>query len=306
MIQLSIIVALAFHLLSMNLASALPLMAIVAQTLAHREDPTASLSAAKRCVRIAIHCLLGGILLGFVAAGLMWIAGQRAFFEVLPRFMYKIHWGIAELVFSLICLGLYLYSLPPSGPLSRGRQWRLGILAFLSATNLLYHFPPLFTTIRLVSQAPDKFPTQIGAQEFRAIWTNSHAVPMLVHFALASVAASGIYLVMHLTRSSGSTDSMPSVTRRLIQTSAGLALASTAAQLLVGTWLLLSVPVLSQRRLMGGDLLGTLSLLTSILLAFGLMHHLSAMSFGDLRQQQAKRSMLLLVVIVLAMTATLV
>lgn len=306
MIQTLIIVALAFHLLSMNLASALPLFAIVAQFLGHREDPAASLAAARRCVRISIHSLLGGILLGLVAAGLMWVAGERAFFDVLPRFLYKIHWGIAELVFSIICLGLYLYSLPSTGPLKSGRQWWLATLALLSATNLLYHFPPLFTTIRMVADAPAKFPEQIGAKEFRAIWTTSHAVPMLVHFALASIAASGIYLWLHLTRSTTATEPLARPTRRLAQTSVAIALSVTAAQLLVGIWLLLSVPVLTQHRLMGNDLVGTLSLLTSIMLAFGLMHHLSAAAFGNLDSKQAKRSMLLLVAIVIAMTATLI
>jgi len=79
----------------------------------------------------------------------------------------------------------------------------------------------------------------------------------------------------------------------------------TLLQILVGLWLLLTLPAGAQSSLMGTDLLGTSLLGISVLSALGLMHVLSAGAMGEVDQRLSRKAMVLMAIIVVLMSATL-
>jgi hypothetical protein len=293
--------ALAAHLLSVNLAASLPWFALLTQVDDARQ-PACDLSRSRRLARISMHCLLGGSLLGLSLGGLMWLLGRTEFLAIVPRFSYKIYWAITELGFFGICMLGYQWLLPGKPPVTRARHWGLGLLCVLSSTNLIYHFPPLFSVMKWASQHPDQIAEMVGPREFRQLmFIDRQTFPLMVHFGLASLAVGGVFMLLLADRL-GLRERGLGGTR----TAATIAMVATAAQMLVGPWLLLSLPTSSQHRLMGEDAVGTGTLLLSIVAAFSLLNQLAAMAFGEAKPRDARRAALCLLAITVLMTGTLV
>ncbi len=291
---------LAAHLLSVNLAASLPWFALLAQ-IADARQPACDLTRSRRLARISMHCLLGGSLLGLALGGLMWLTGRSEFLGIVPRFSYKIYWAITELGFFGICMLGYQWLLPRQAPVTRRRHWALGFLCALASTNLLYHFPPLFSVMKWASLHPDQISEMVGPREFRQLmFADRQTFPLMVHFGLASLAVGGVYMLLRDTRRDP-----PELGVAGPRVAATIALVATAAQMLVGPWLLLSLPASSQHGLLGEDAIGTGTLLASVLLAFSLMNQLATMAFGGVSSRDARRAALSLLAITVLMTGTL-
>ena len=84
-----------------------------------------------------------------------------------------------------------------------------------------------------------------------------------------------------------------------------IALATTLLQLPVGIGLLLSLPGELQNPLLGDDWVSTLLFGVSLVMALGLMHHLSIIALGDLRRGAVVRTAGLMIATILLMAATL-
>ena len=131
-----------------------------------------------------------------------------------------------------------------------------------------------------------------------------HVVALTVHFGLAALAVTAVALLPQIVRRIAS-DTDVSCWRLVQRVAAGIALAVSLLQLVVGLWLLMQLDPLSQRRLMGADVAGTLALGGSVLAAFGLLHLLAAATMGELSLAAAHRLNLAMAVIVLLMSFTL-
>src|SRR5690606_35618780 len=102
----------------------------------------------------------------------------------------KYHFAGQEIVFSWALLIAY------AGLWRRMRNWTNlhALVALLSVTNLLYHFPPLLSMIALVARRPELAETL--TQGTTITWLRHPEIgSRVVHVWLASVASAGIYTI---------------------------------------------------------------------------------------------------------------
>ncbi len=309
LIETAMTLLLASHLWAMNLSASAPLFGALALALGRRTDCEPLLRQARRLGWLGLGNLLLGALLGLGLAGAMWLGRDRGLFEVLPQFTYKISWAVAELAFYVVCMSAYLALLAGRASIGRGRFAAVLVLTLLAATNLLYHFPPLFGVMALASHRPGVLTGPVGPSEFRRLMMLGPTLALTAHFALASLAVGGVSWLRHLVGSASAPDDTTSPRAVALHTAArsaaGVALAATAAQLLVGTWVLVELDPSSQNRLLGGDLIGTASFGISVFAAFWLMHHLAHATFHVASFREAQRTLLWLALIVALMTLSL-
>ena len=306
--DISAIVLLALHLICMNLSGGLPVLAAWLHRQGNRKEKGASDPAMEQVARDAIWqalvMLFVGIGLGFGLAGVMWLDNDRGLFEIFPAFAYKIYWGLAELVFYVACLGIYL-----SLATDRFRESSVAsgfryLLAILAATNLLYHFPPLFAVMSRSAQSPQAFSHVVYASQFRLLLLQDQVMPLMLHVYLAVLAVAPISTPSKLPPTDASPPPPPQrmmAAKRLM----GISLIATLAQLPVGVWLLMRFDAVGQSRLMGSDLAGTICLGLSVLLAFRLMHQMASATFGSPTRHESRQVGTTLLLIILLMTAAL-
>ncbi len=304
MLQILVALLLAVHLWCVNLSAASPLFGLWYRWLSRRHASNALWREARWLGIQGIAMLLAGTVAGLLLAGVMWIVGDRGLFEVLPSFSYKIRWAIWELVFYVACMLGYLGL---SADRWSNNRWAYSfqvLLAVLASTNLLYHFPPLFSVMAQAAARPELISASVGPQEFRELMLRGHVPALTAHFALASLAVAGVVGMHRLLWLTAADQDSPAIVSAA-RTSAAIALTATAVQLLVGLLVLLSLGTLSQSRLMGGDWLGTSCLALSVLATFALLHRLATASFSPANHSQARQTLFLLMLILLLMTLTL-
>ena len=107
-LDLVLTLLLAGHLVCMNLAAGLPLFCVLLQWQTRARDAQDATDFIRRFGHWAIAAVLVGSLTGLLVGCLMWVVAGPALMEVLPRFERKIWWGLTELVFYVLCLGIYL------------------------------------------------------------------------------------------------------------------------------------------------------------------------------------------------------
>lgn len=297
------------HLWSMNLASAAPLFAIWL----NRRSASASKLADSICLHESRHAavtgimaLIIGMLLGGLLGGVMWWQDDRALFEILPRFSHKIRWAIWELAFYLVCMLLFLLLRSRTFRGVRGLQV---ILALLASTNLLYHFPPLFSVMSQAADRPSSVSDHVDPAEFRSLMMQGHIAAFSVHFGLASFAIMGVELLHRCAgriRNSKPDSSETEQYQHIGRRSAAVALIATAIQTLVGVWLMTRMSSLAQHRFMGGDAISSCLFGASVLATFWLLHLLAGIVFGHVNVRQTRLTQIVLFAIVVMMTGVLV
>jgi len=291
-------VVLALHLLCMNVASAGPLVCVWLDWRWGKGD-----DAAGRALRFladkSLTLLLVGGVLGLAVGWWLW---SDEYHELLVAFAYKIRWGAWELLFSLVLMAVHVVLVRRSAA-GFGLSVLRGTIAILAGTNLLYHFPPLFIVISEVASGAVEHPGEINAATFRMLMLQSPVLAKTLHVWLASAAVVGVSLV-------GYGDSLMSGAStheagwRMAAWGARLALVATVLQILVGVWLISVLPAAAQQRLLGGDLWAAATLGLSILVAFWLLHHLSAISLGGTQRKSRRLAVGLMLVVVCLMTMT--
>ncbi|MEZ6115889.1 MAG: hypothetical protein R3C28_04860 [Pirellulaceae bacterium] len=304
-------VLLALHLLAMNIASAGPLVTPFFEAKGSVVENDARLG--KWLSWFAVYAFVVGMLLGLGVAGVLWLAGETTFFNALPRFAYKIKWGVAELAFFLACM--VPYALLWDRAIRGGRifKWLHRAVAVLAATNLLYHFPVLFRVIVLVAngRSGKDGTNDIRAAEFREFGFTPEVISFACHFALASVAVVGVAVMWRAVRMRANTtdDSLAANDSdwqtRAIQRGARITLFASALQILVGIWVAYSLPRVSLNKVLGQDMAATACLGVSALLTFLLLQLLTPLAFGEWKKSAVVRCKLLLMLIVVLMTHTL-
>ena len=217
----------------------------------------------------------------------------------------RLWFALAEIVFFFGCMAAYVQI----------RRWPrriplvAGLLAVLAATDLAYHFPPLFAVLNLLGSRAELAGQELTSSLYRRLLLDPQVLAMVAHVWLAAVAVTGV-VVMRLAAAAdhGSADAQlppENQPRTTVAIAARWALAASLAQMPVGLWLLLAVPAPSRGSLMGDDIAGTGLFVLAIVATFGLLHHLAAAAQGDTAPAQVRRSLALTVGIVLLMTAAL-
>ncbi len=192
--------------------------------------------------------------------------------------------------------------------------WAHRFLGWFAFLNLVYHFPPLFSAIAVLSTRPEAWGTELANASFLRVMTEGETLAQTAHFLLASVAVTAA-LQMLLAQQrlkgralldggapSGSpTTADAAAAERLVIWGARWVLAVTLLQGVVGLTVLLWLPATAQDALLGGDWLGTGLFATAIFGMLGLLHHFSAVAFGDLEPASTRRSVALLLLVIFCM-----
>src|SRR5438445_295799 len=137
-----ITILLAAHLLCVNVASGGPLLGAWLDWRGTRGDEPAA-TGAVYLARASLIALIAGAALGLLIGWLKWDADYRSLW--LGPLSYKLIGAVIEALFSLaLMLGWWLWLPGKSGGSTTAVTIR-SLLAALAATNLLYHFPLLFS-----------------------------------------------------------------------------------------------------------------------------------------------------------------
>lgn len=308
MLELVIIPVFALHLACVNLAAGGPLVAIGLAWQEGNGDETAG-DAGRWLAGVSLGGLVAGGVLGVLLGALTWPPGAVG--EVWRRLDSRLSFGIAEIVFSLaLHAGFWLWW--KWGPLTE--FWQKGLhrsLAVLSATNLLYHFPPLFAIAGRVARGEWAGPNPILSPEFRGLLLKGSILSQSVHFLLASIAVAGVAVLLWtaLRRQSRGADEKPDAEAASLATlarqAAWIGLIPTVLQAIVGLWVFTSLPEPMQYRLVGQNPLALVIFGLSLAAALWLAHDLLATTASDEPTAHGRSSTLLMAATILLMTATL-
>lgn len=301
MLEILLVFVLSFHLLAANLAGAAPLVCVWLDARAvRRHDPLAG-ELGRYLLRQSLVWLTVAMALGGVTLFFVWLTAWEPFYATarrLPTSRFK--WAVPELAVYYICVALYLRWWPTGDGASGGRPIARRTMGVLAATNLLYHFPLLFTVIGVYATrpaAPDE------TLVFRHAMLDPEVLSQFLHHVLASFAVVGVAIMgfaLRLGRAGKASDDI----QRAATWGGWLALVPTLLQLFVGLYVLLELPQHSRDGLLGGDTVGTMLFGVSLVGAIMLMHRLASVAFGETERRNLIGAMALLVLVVVAMVGT--
>jgi hypothetical protein len=301
---------LAMHLVAVNVAAAAPPVCTWLAARGRRGDQEAD-QVGRRLAWLSLAALLVGMLLGGGLVAIAWWDRSSGYWQAANRFAAREYWfAAAEMVFSLTCLWIYA----TMWQRWRQRPWLHGLLAVMSATNLLYHFPPLMIVLGELAARP-----QIAGEEtithtvFRNLMLRPEVLTQTAHFALAAVAFGG-WALLCVANNCRVKKNEKSLEREeseqgydsLISAGAWIALAASLAQLAIGLLVLIEFPIARRGSLLGNDWLSAALFFVAVLAAFALLHMLATVALGDTGLVAVRRCSWLMLVVVLLMTGTLV
>lgn len=299
---------LTMHLLLVNVAMAGPFVCLWLEWRGTKRDDILAARLAQRLARDVVWSLILAVLLGGLLLGLLWLRHDEAYFSGVKVVPVGRLWAAGgELVFSLALLAISAFAWNWFAK-RNGRKWLQRTLAVLAGTNLIYHFPPLFAAISLVASTPKYWGQPLTSAEFRKLLFAPQVLSQSVHIWLASFAVVGVLLMFYAlklrkkTRAANDLGPQPAI---VAGWGAWLALVPSVLQLLVGAWVLLTLPQGEQGRLMGGSLPATIIFALGILAALRLMHLLAVIALGERAPKQIVSAIVMLLLTVLLMTATL-
>jgi hypothetical protein len=309
MLDLLLIIIFAVHLLVADLAMAGPLVAMWLEWRGARRGDIVADRIGRRLAWWSIGGLAVGVALGLLIVFVLAQGEPSAYREAFGRVPSSRWWFAAEEVaFSLICIGLYA-GLWSWGWLVRHR-WLHRLLAVLGATNLMYHFPPLFTMISTLSMRSDLKGQLLDVPLYRRLMLDNETLSRVVHHWLAGVAVAAVAaMILGVGDWRVGDRELDNEARRkgIEQAAARLALGATMLQIAAGAWVLIAMSPAMQSQLLGEDTLATALFGLSIIAALGLMHHLSiiSISLGGTTRSAVYRTAIVLALVVLLMVATL-
>jgi hypothetical protein len=282
---------LAVHLLAMNVAAAGPL--VCAWLVQLGGDGEAAL--ARHMARRSLAALGAGILLG----ALMFAPPNAALRAALSRFPASTYWfAAAELAFSAVCMtALATFA---------RRQWPRAAwaTAIATASNLLYHFPPLMGIIGKLSADPRWASEKVITHSvLRRLAARPEVLALSAHFAVASIAAAAVLALwpnkLDAATPAGKFERIP--LRRL----AIAALVATVLQIPIGLWMLVTASPATRDELMGGGFAASACFLAGVVAAIALLQTLAAIALGEDTPRMRRRAAWLLAMVVALMSATL-
>ncbi|MEW4456106.1 hypothetical protein AB1L30_25805 [Bremerella sp. JC817] len=295
------IITLSIHLLLMNLASVGPLLAVWLDVRATRRQSPEISKIGQKIGWWSVAALIVGILVGLIQGLLIWMEGNPQYFEALDGlWASKVTFGFWEIGFSLICTGGYLAWWKYGSRAALWQRLLSRFLAILSATNLLYHFPTLFTILGLIARGEVSVDAPVDSGEFRTLLIQGEVIWFTLHFWFASFAVSGMVAGMIALAK------LPEDQREGTAGAAfTIALIATLLQIPVGFVLTTTLNSTQQSRLMGEDPVCTAMFAVSLFLALWLMHLLASLAFFDRSWRKVYMASATLGGTILLMTATM-
>ena len=316
--ELFVIPILTIHLLTLNLASAGPIICIWLGYGKHANNPWSD-QVGKQLAWASLAALLVGMLLG----GLLWLPENRTLHAAISRFPTRTYWyAAAELIFSMVLLYAYATTWNWRKD-SRIRQRFLhGLLAMMTVTNLFYHFPPLMVVIgKLATNAHwavgvvDNGP--IDHQQFLKLMLRGEVLALSMHFIVASMVVSAVTYLWLLARSLKMLDFIPqdrpeltdmgptnSEQKYLARRAATMAILGTLLQIPIGIWVLTTISPVSRQAILGSNLPVSLCFGAGIMATLAFVHQLLLIAQGEFNRPAATRAAGLLGLVVLLMVAT--
>jgi hypothetical protein len=321
---LSVVVTL--HLLVVGLAGWAPLACWWLEWRATRRGDALAGGLSRRLAGQSMTALAIGMALGGVMLWLLWLRHGGAYFEryrIVPP--SRLWFGVAELAFFFVCMALYR----STWHWFAGRRFWHRALAVAAASDLLYHFPPLFTAVTVVAARPE-----LAAERprFVSLLIEPEVLTRTFHHWLAGLAVTGVYVAWMALRTRDVTVSDPMVSDALVgnapvshadipaepRESDGMerartrlaagggrwALAATALQLPVGIWLLTVLPRVERSALLGGSPWTAICFAGGLVAVMILLHHLAALAIGGGGPREALRVARVLAQTMLLMVAT--
>jgi hypothetical protein len=297
LLSLLAILTMTLHLATIGAASVAPLVCIWLKRRAVRRQDALASDVGRRLAGQSIRWLVIGSLLGGALLGLIWCSGDASFFAAAARVPQRRWWfGAVQIVFSLACMVAY------------GRTWDRPthrfwhpLLAVLASTNLVYHFPPLFSVIAALERDSNPAAGELSYYQFMALQWQPEVLWRVAHFLLAALAVCGTMLLaqgVRLLRQQS-----PKEAFRVAAWGARIALAAVTLELLSGMALLESLPSSERARLIGGDAVSTTLLAGGVVAALGLLHQLGGIALGETTRTELLRAMGLLGLVLLLMVA---
>lgn len=293
-------VLLAIHLVAVNLAMAGPLVCVWLDWRESREKDELAGSLGRSLAQACLASILVGVAVG---AALLWWTWQQdlsTFYRTVGKLPAQ-RWGylIAEILFYLACMTAYM------GLWNRLRTHRLWhrLLAVVAATNLLYHFPPLFVMLSVVSSRPEVAALPYDHQAYLRLWGDAEVLSRVMHHWLASAAVAGAATALLAWRMSQVHNS--NEVRRLVAGGAKIALVASGFQVPVGIWVLMQLPSVGRNALTGGDPLATSLFAASVFAALALLNCLANLACGDIRRGQVAGALASLTLTVILMVSAL-
>jgi len=283
------------HLIAVDAAAVLPLFCVVIAYFSRRGGSPTLSDVGRRLAGWSVGLLLIGAVLGLLAAGLLAVAGEERFFAGFERIPpSRIGFGIAEFAFSLVTMFAY-------------RQlwtrrwfpfWAHSLLAVAASTNLLYHFPVLFTVIATAGTTIELPKTASGHVDVVRVMLVPENVARLAHHGVAALVVAGVMAMWIVRRGEGNEPAL-----KVVVWSARVALMAAVLQVLLGGYLLLQVPASIRDQLLGRDLVAAAAFAASVLAAILLMHWLATAAGGETTHGHVARCLLLTVLVMLLMAA---
>jgi len=295
--ELLLTLLLAAHLLCVNVASGGPLLGAWLDWRGTRGDGP-SARAAVYLARASLIALIAGAALGLLIGWLKWDADYRALWT--GPLSYKLTGATIEALFSLVLMLIWWLWLPGNvGGRKRAMAAR-SLVAILAATNLLYHFPLLFSVAAdLQDRGLTTGPT-IGGAAFRQL-IRADTAAMAVHVAFASLAMAGMLLMGLALRwlRQGEAENAAAMGRA----AARWALVPSLLQLSIVVWMLISLRPEVQAQLMGQSAVDVLLFIAALVAMLWLLNDLAQLSLGEFTRRLAIRAMIAMLVTVVLMTA---
>ncbi len=305
------------HLILVLFAAAVPLYTLWLEWHGTRRNDLVADQLGRSLAIGAIWSLVAGAALGGFALLLLWAAGDTPYFQgfsIIP--LRRLWFSVAELVVYLLGMIAYVvwWRRMPR-PLHR-------FLAIFNATNLLYHFPPLFSAIAVASTRPRLWGTQLNYRQTLSLFGDPETLARTLHFILAAFAIAAVALLWKAQRylansqapgkeagPTGDRLGSPSnetllAAQAWIRRGARAALLFSVAQVPAGIVLLFALPSVSRDQLLMGDIWATLSFVTAVAALLALLHTLAAASLGDDSRAVARSAALWLALVMLLMVAT--
>lgn len=331
------IMTLGCHLLCMNLASAGPLLCVWLEWLAVRrslrdtgDHSTLIVSRSSSDIlqrtahRLALSSLIGlqmGVLLGVAATYWLYYFRRDDYLQAALRLRPRLWWGVAEIAFSLVFLLIYVAWFRYGKRQLRTHRVVHRLLAIAAATNLLYHFPPLFSVLAELAQTDDQ--TLLTSSDYRAWLVQPLIWAKTTHVWGASVAVAGIvlsYLVpanaisTKKSEPANATDAdlesnlstvRPDSPSDLRALGACWCLGGTVAQIVTGIWIIVQLPPAQQFAVLGTDVAASTLSCCSILATFIALNWMSQAAFGRPSRKNIGWILGIVVMIVFLMSAVL-
>ena len=300
MTQVILILVFSMHLLLVNVAMAGPLVALVLRRRQVRHADALAGSLGLELIHAALACLVAGLLLGAGLLALVWHNAPGTYVTALRAVPASRYWfGLGELVFYVLCMGLIAWRWNRTR-----RSVAISIFAVLAATDLMFHFPPLFTIIAVVAERPEMLRRTIDRSTYYRLMLDGEVLARVLHVWLASLAVTGVAVCVMAARRSAR-EASPRSDAHVCRLGAGLALVTTVLQLPVGLWVLFMLPENARTSLLGRDVLATGMFALAVLLTLHLLYVLAVIALGETDTKKVREAALATVAIAVLMTGSL-